>query len=369
MDDYLRAAHKKVCQIHRKLPAGGILVFLTGKREIVSFIAKLEKSLGEKKSRKRKGAGSSSRKNGASAVEDVDTSGDAAYANSQAGGTEEVFGGLDADEAAGEYEDENEKNADEQDDWSSSGSDFSDSDDESDSDIESSKPKSAPFPLTAAAAAATAAVPNPFLLPSTGGQPQTEEERQRTEMLRKALGPAAVSAAVSAPQSDVTVGSSSAAATGSGAQEEAEALEARPTKVVILPLHAMLTPDQQARVFKPLPSAQHRLIVIATNVAETSITIPGIRYVVDTGRHKQRKRNVLTGVSKFEVDWVSQAQAEQRKGRAGRTGPGHVYRLFSATFFDQHLQQVCVYICERPSVYLSMCLSVRIYCASHSHSH
>ena len=98
----------------------------------------------------------------------------------------------------------------------------------------------------------------------------------------------------------------------------------------------MMPPEQQRRVFCDPPDGS-RLIVVATNVAETSITIPNIRYVVDTGRQKIKTCNVSTGVSKFEVAWVSQAQAEQRKGRAGRTGPGHCYRLYSANFFDQHM--------------------------------
>ena len=78
-------------------------------------------------------------------------------------------------------------------------------------------------------------------------------------------------------------------------------------------------------------------MVIATNVAETSITIPGVRYVVDCGRQKERVINLQSGVSKFEVRWVAQASAEQRAGRAGRTGPGHCYRLYSSAYFDQHM--------------------------------
>ena len=72
-------------------------------------------------------------------------------------------------------------------------------------------------------------------------------------------------------------------------------------------------------------------------MAETSITIPGVRYVVDCGRQKERVINLQSGVSKFEVRWVAQASAEQRAGRAGRTGPGHCYRLYSSAYFDQHM--------------------------------
>jgi len=76
------------------------------------------------------------------------------------------------------------------------------------------------------------------------------------------------------------------------------------------------------------------LIVVATNVAETSITIPGIKYVVDAGRVKQKHFDKRSGVSKFVVEWTSQAAANQRAGRAGRTGPGHCYRLYSSAVFN-----------------------------------
>jgi ATP-dependent RNA helicase DHX37/DHR1 len=74
--------------------------------------------------------------------------------------------------------------------------------------------------------------------------------------------------------------------------------------------------------------------VIATNVAETSLTIPSIRYVVDSGKVKQKIWDKLTGVQLFEVSWESKASAEQRAGRAGRVGPGHCYRLFSSAVFE-----------------------------------
>lgn len=65
---------------------------------------------------------------------------------------------------------------------------------------------------------------------------------------------------------------------------------------------------------------------MCTNVAETSLTIPSIRYVIDTGKVKVKDWDKLTGVQQFRVSWCSKASAEQRSGRAGRTGPGHCYR-------------------------------------------
>ena len=92
------------------------------------------------------------------------------------------------------------------------------------------------------------------------------------------------------------------------------------------------------RVFEPVPD-DARLIVLATNVAETSLTIPGIRYVLDCGRAKERRFNQATGVQTFEIDWISKASASQRAGRAGRTGPGHCYRLYSSAVYERDFQE------------------------------
>ncbi len=73
-------------------------------------------------------------------------------------------------------------------------------------------------------------------------------------------------------------------------------------------------------VFDAVDTAAERMIVVATNVAETSLTIPNIRYVVDAGREKTRHFDRVTGLSQFKTGWVSQASAQQRSGRAGRTG-------------------------------------------------
>ena len=102
----------------------------------------------------------------------------------------------------------------------------------------------------------------------------------------------------------------------------------------ILPLYAALPQPQQLKVFQPPPSST-RLIILATNVAETSLTIPGIRYVIDSGRVKEKRYNTSTAVQTFEIGWISRASAEQRKGRAGRTGPGHVWRLYSSNIYEE----------------------------------
>ncbi len=109
-----------------------------------------------------------------------------------------------------------------------------------------------------------------------------------------------------------------------------------PKNAYILPLYSLLSTEEQAKVFAPVPK-DHRLIVVATNIAETSITIPGISYVVDTGRQKCRNYNSGTGVASYDVMWISRAAADQRAGRAGRTGPGHCYRLYSSSLYARHM--------------------------------
>ena len=110
------------------------------------------------------------------------------------------------------------------------------------------------------------------------------------------------------------------------------------SRIRVLPLYSQLQSKDQLRVFEP-PPENTRLIVLATNVAETSLTIPGIRYVFDTGRGKERKYDRLTGVQSFEVGWISKASASQRAGRAGRTGPGHCYRLYSSAVYERDFEE------------------------------
>lgn len=106
----------------------------------------------------------------------------------------------------------------------------------------------------------------------------------------------------------------------------------------VLPLYSLLPTKEQMKVFEE-PPAGSRLCVVATNVAETSLTIPGIRYVVDCGRSKERVYDEETGVQQFMVNWISKASAGQRSGRAGRTGPGHCYRVFSSAVYERDFEQ------------------------------
>lgn len=101
----------------------------------------------------------------------------------------------------------------------------------------------------------------------------------------------------------------------------------------VLPLYSLLPSYKQQKVFEPPPEGT-RLCVVTTNVAETSLTIPNIKYVIDSGRQKTRLYDKVTGVSAFVVTFASKAAANQRAGRAGRTAPGHCYRLYSSAKYN-----------------------------------
>ena len=99
----------------------------------------------------------------------------------------------------------------------------------------------------------------------------------------------------------------------------------------ILPLYARLSAAEQHRVFRP---HQGRRIVLATNVAETSLTVPGIRYVVDPGTARISRYSRRTKVQRLPIEAISQASANQRAGRCGRVAPGICIRLYSEDDFD-----------------------------------
>ncbi|XP_073013708.1 pre-mRNA-splicing factor ATP-dependent RNA helicase DEAH10 [Typha latifolia] len=105
-------------------------------------------------------------------------------------------------------------------------------------------------------------------------------------------------------------------------------------KLTIVPIYSSLPSEQQMNVFKPAPSG-FRKVILATNIAETSVTIPGIKYVIDPGLVKARSYNPVTGMESLIIIPTSKAQAIQRSGRAGREGPGKCFRLYPETEFGK----------------------------------
>jgi ATP-dependent RNA helicase DHX37/DHR1 len=237
-----------VCQIHRKLPTGGILVFVTGKQEIVRLVTKLRRTLNPKPKKVSK-----KRRKGGLDNDDAPQSVALSFRDVQDnGGGDAGFRDMDDDEVDGEVlTGGNEHDA-------ILDSDNDDLDEDEDDD---------------------------------------EDDDEDGESLRQ--------------------------------------------PVHVLPLYSMLSADDQAKVFGDVPE-NHRLIVISTNIAETSVTIPGISYVVDCGRQKCRNYNASTNISTYDIMWISKASADQRAGRAGRTGPGHCYRLFSSSVYARQFEAFAV---------------------------
>lgn len=325
LHNYTKMAYKKVIQIHRKLPDGGILVFLTGKREIMQMTNKLRRYFN------RRSIGVSVAEDDAKADIVIDTGG---LLGVWAQGDEAENADEDAAGAATRYRSHSGRHSrghtrqgSDSEGSYDSGSSAGDSDDFTSDDEKSGNERELNTSRTS-------------VLPSTTVQPAPTTpviSSERNTLLQQLLMGGGIhdisEQTVNVPPSDFPDSSAPLQVDQSPEEEEDKQKNA-----LVLPLFAMLSAEQQARVFQQPPSGT-RLIVIATNVAETSITIPGVRYVIDCGRYKEKVVRSASGISKYEVQWISKASADQRMGRAGRTGPGHCYRLFSSAFYDQHMKE------------------------------
>ena len=118
--------------------------------------------------------------------------------------------------------------------------------------------------------------------------------------------------------------------------ERMKALGPSVPDLIILPVYSALPSEMQSKIFEPAPPGS-RKIVIATNIAETSITIDQIYYVIDPGFVKQNAYDPKLGMDSLVVTPISQAQAKQRAGRAGRTGPGKCFRLYTEAAFQSEM--------------------------------
>lgn len=103
-------------------------------------------------------------------------------------------------------------------------------------------------------------------------------------------------------------------------------------KLLVLPLFAALPQAAQNQVFQPAPP-NTRKIIIATNIAETSLTVPGVRFVIDSGKVKIKHFQTSTGMESLLPKPISQSSAIQRQGRAGREAPGQCYRLYTESYY------------------------------------
>ncbi|TAQ90968.1 hypothetical protein B7494_g718 [Chlorociboria aeruginascens] len=115
-------------------------------------------------------------------------------------------------------------------------------------------------------------------------------------------------------------------------------LGSRVPELVICPIYANLPSELQSKIFEPTPDGA-RKVVLATNIAETSLTIDGIVYVIDPGFVKENIYNPATGMSKLVAVPCSRASASQRSGRAGRVGPGKCFRLYTKWAFMNEMDE------------------------------
>uniref|UniRef100_A0A0E0K514 RNA helicase n=1 Tax=Oryza punctata TaxID=4537 RepID=A0A0E0K514_ORYPU len=300
-DDYLRQAYKKVMSIHKKLPPGGILVFVTGQREVDYLCKKLQRASKQQTDKKTE------------KVEGDENS------LSQEVVEREISEAYDIDRDESEHQDDMFSSYDEDESNAGPSVDSSDIEMEPEMDTDSEDDDSVAYETT-------------------------EEDGPVLAFLKGAEGSSGLKASFKAisrvsgePESADVPSNATTLEESSHVPLISKCTEARSVshgRLRVLPLYAMLPASQQLRVFQDIPDGE-RLVVIATNVAETSLTIPGIKYVVDTGKQKVKNYNHATGTASYEIQWISKASASQRSGRAGRTGPGHCYRLYSAAAYGK----------------------------------
>lgn len=310
--DYIGQAYKKVLAIHKRLPQGGILVFVTGQREVEYLCRKLRRASKELTLRVSKG--------------NVETDQAVTEIESVEGiSLKEINEAFDARGDSEEQQTDMFRSNDDDDESDIDEDELDLTDTESDSELEiiddngdSSQEKALEI--------------------DDGNHMNVLEDDGNLASLKAAFEALAGQTALNSSSNGIQLGpvtqearldqnNPSAAKTSVGGNGSSVGA------LCVLPLYAMLPAAAQLRVFNDVKEGE-RLVVVATNVAETSLTIPGIKYVVDTGREKVKKYNSSNGMETYEVQWISKASAAQRAGRAGRTGPGHCYRLYSSAAYS-----------------------------------
>ncbi|KAK4438352.1 DExH-box ATP-dependent RNA helicase DExH7, chloroplastic [Sesamum alatum] len=126
----------------------------------------------------------------------------------------------------------------------------------------------------------------------------------------------------------------------------------------LLPLHSSIAPEEQKKVFQK-PPANIRKVIVATNIAETSITIDDVVYVIDCGKHKENRYNPQKKLSSMVEDWISQANARQRRGRAGRVKPGICFCLYTRHRYEKLMRPYQIPEMMRMPL-VELCLQVKL---------
>ncbi|KAL2142195.1 hypothetical protein VTI28DRAFT_1462 [Corynascus sepedonium] len=117
-------------------------------------------------------------------------------------------------------------------------------------------------------------------------------------------------------------------------EEYASTLGPKLPKIKVFPLFGQLSMEAQHEAFQPIKGGHTRKVVLATNIAETSVTVPGVRYVIDCGKAKLKQFRARLGMESLLAKPISKSSAIQRAGRAGREGPGKCFRLYTQETYD-----------------------------------
>jgi pre-mRNA-splicing factor ATP-dependent RNA helicase DHX16 len=120
-------------------------------------------------------------------------------------------------------------------------------------------------------------------------------------------------------------------------------------ELIVLPIYSGLPSDMQSKIFEPTPP-NSRKVVLATNIAETSLTIDNIIYVIDSGFVKQTAYNPRTGLDSLVVTAISKASANQRAGRGGRVAPGKCFRLYTLWSYEKELEESTIPEIQRSNI-------------------
>ncbi|XP_050224905.1 ATP-dependent RNA helicase DEAH13-like [Mercurialis annua] len=322
LDDYVGQAFKKVLSIHKMLPKGGILVFVTGQREVEELRKRLLKAS------KKLFSMTAERNNGVSAAsENYSIQG---IAKKDINEAFEMQGNSVADEFSYYDEDMPLSDGDESDCYDSESDCY-----DSESDYYGSESESEVKNIGGDGESRDHSIPknDTSILGVLGEEGVVSSLKTAFEALDGNYASDMNSKAKQnpfMPQECLKKYNHSAVKKRTGNK----CVSVGPLRV--LSLYAMLSEKAQLRVFEEVKKGE-RLIVVATNVAETSLTIPGIKYIVDTGKEKVKDYDPSNGMTSYRVQWISKASAAQRAGRAGRTGPGHCYRLYSSAVFNDLL--------------------------------
>lgn len=309
--DYIGQAYKKVIAIHKRLPPGGLLVFVTGQREVEYLCQKLQKASRElvKRYNQTNIENESDEVPEMNSVEGVNMKEiDEAceVGNNQARQQTDRFSSYDdnqydlgGDESDLSYDSESES------DFETTG----------DNDVSAGQMNSADGDLLGVLSDEGTLSSLKAAFEALAGKVSTSSHSSRVE-----------------ETNPVHLEGGKVAANPNVLEKKGNENGVGLSPMRVLPLYAMLPAAAQLQVFQEVKEGE-RLVIVATNVAETSLTIPGIKYVVDTGREKVKNYNSSNGMETYEIQWISKASAAQRAGRAGRTGPGHCYRLYSSAVF------------------------------------